>query len=101
MDNKIFIIIEKVFTYIFIIAMVLFIIPTTIYLIHPINDSELHPSNNTSIFWIVFLSATILLSVYRLIKPTKAIRIIVDSLYALIIIIMAASVLIAHNYGYI
>ena len=80
--------------------MVLFIIPTTIYLIHPIEDTEQSPSKTTSIFWIVFFSITIVLSVYRLIKPTKAIRIIVDSLYILIIISMTASLLIAHKYGY-
>ena len=100
MDNKILIILEKVFTYIFILAMVLFIIPTTIYLIHPIKDTEQSTSKATSIFWIVFFSITIVLSIYRLIKPAKVIRIIVGSLYVLIIISMTASLLIAHKYGY-
>jgi hypothetical protein len=101
MNNKILLLIGKVFTIIFIILIILFLIPTIIYFFRPVIDSQAMPRNSTRLFSIIYFIVLLILSVWKLIKPNKILRIIVGSLYILTIIVFISSWLIAKHFGYI
>jgi len=101
MNNKILLIVEKIFTIIFIILIILFLIPTIIDFFKPVIDSQQLPRNTTRLFYIIYFIILMVLSVWRLIKPKKILRIIVDSLIILTIIIFTISLVVAKQFGYI
>ncbi len=110
MRTPYFITIEKTVSVIFIIAIVLLLIPNCIYLTqlikNPVNsiyenrldDSEaineqiIRTSINLGFFFLVLL-----LSLWRLIKPNKILRMIVNVLYILIVIFVTIGLFYAKS----
>ena len=114
MNNKILIVIEKVFAFIFIALIILFLIPTSINLVELIKDPSTtiyanrfdinNPKAvNEQIIRVAidigFFFIVMLLSLWRLIKPNKILRIIIDVLYVFIIIFLTVGFIYAHLWG--
>jgi hypothetical protein len=112
MKSSIFLTIEKIVSIIFIIAIILLLIPNCIYLtqlvknpinsiyanrldvndFEAVNDQIIRSSINLGFFFLVLL-----LSLWRLIRPNKILRVIVDVLYILIIIIITIGLIYAKS----
>ena len=94
LKNKVLIVIEKIITYIIVILAFTLLIATIIDQIHFVHHPEDYPKVGNylngylekGILIIIGLTILIVLSIWRLIRPNRILRIILNSLYLILFI---------------